>query len=119
MLPRVLDRSQLFLLSADGLFVGMAPPQSYLDIYSSNWSRFVNLTDPEREWHSDFHYFGNNVYAYILKKYAKFLDLVSIQVRSYMCGISNRWRGILLIHHHRSIRTVLRKLFQSCDGGVS
>lgn len=57
----------------------MAPPQSYLDIDSTKFSRFVNLTDPQREWHSDFHYFGANVYAYILQKYASSIDLVHIQ----------------------------------------
>ena len=58
----------------------MAPPQSYLDIYSSSFSRFVNLTD-QREWQKaqDFHYYGANVYAYILQKFGPYIDLVSIQ----------------------------------------
>lgn len=58
----------------------MAPAQSYLDIDSATFSRFVNLTDPkQREWHADFSYFGANVYAYILHRYGDYVDLVSIQ----------------------------------------
>jgi len=57
----------------------MAPPESYLDITSSKFSRFVNLTDSEREWHTEFQYFGENVYAYILQKYGAYVDFVSIQ----------------------------------------
>lgn len=57
----------------------MAPPESYLDIASSKFSRFVNLTDSEREWHTEFQYFGENVYAYILQKYGAYVDFVSVQ----------------------------------------
>ena len=67
---------------ADGRFVSMAPPQSYLDIGSKRFSRYVNLTDTEQErhdWHGDFSYFGANVYAYILQCYGDYVDLVSIQ----------------------------------------
>ena len=66
-------------LDKDGYIVTMAPPQSYLNINSPNFSRYVNLTSPTRPWHSDFHYFGSNVYAYLLAKYNQYIDLVSIQ----------------------------------------
>ena len=68
------------LMKRDGYVVSMAPPQSYLNFQSSSFSRFVNISIPEREWHSDFEYFGNNVYAYLLAKYGDFIDLVSIQL---------------------------------------
>jgi len=58
----------------------MTPPQSYLNIQSSAFSRYVNLTVPTRSWHPEFHYFGSNVYAYILAKYNPYVDLISIQL---------------------------------------
>lgn len=65
----------------DGFFVSVAPPQSYLDIHgTSRFSRYVNLTDPHRQWHSEFHYFGTNVYAYLLAKYDNWIDLISVQL---------------------------------------
>ena len=67
------------LAKQDGFIVGMAPPQSYLDIEESRFSRYVNLTDPKREWHNDFHYFGHNVYSYLLSKYGDSIDFVSVQ----------------------------------------
>ena len=57
----------------------MAPPQSYLNIRSSSFSRYVNLTSPSRVWHPSFHYYGNNVYAYLLARYGEYIDLISIQ----------------------------------------
>jgi hypothetical protein len=67
------------LAKEDGYIVSMAPPQSYLDVTNSNFSRFVNLTDPVRSWHAEFSYFGANVYAYILSKCGEYIDFVSIQ----------------------------------------
>ncbi len=67
------------LAKRDGYIVGMAPPQSYLDIDTSRFSRSVNLTDPDRGWHEEFHYFGYNVYAYLLSKYNPYIDFVSVQ----------------------------------------
>ena len=64
----------------DGHIVTMAPPQSYLDIQSPNFSRYVNLTVPTRSWHPEFHYFGSNVYAYILSHYSSYIDLISVQL---------------------------------------
>jgi len=59
----------------------MAPPQSYLDFEGSGrFSRFVNLTDPERSWHPEFNYFGANVYAYLLERFGDSIDFVSIQL---------------------------------------
>lgn len=67
---------------ADGYIIGMAPPQSYLDAVdgSSHFSRYVNLTDSQRQWHGDFHYFGANVFAYLLAKYGDYIDVVSVQL---------------------------------------
>lgn len=80
-------------MDSDGLIVGMAPPESYLDIESSKFSRYVNLTDAEREWHDSFHYFGQNVYAYILQKYGDCIDFVSVQFyESYS-------RAGMAVHH--------------------
>jgi hypothetical protein len=67
------------LAKEDGYIIGMAPPQSYLDLATTKFSRSVNLTDESRGWHSDFHYFGANVYAYVLAKYGSYIDFVSIQ----------------------------------------
>ena len=67
------------LAKRDGFLVGMAPPQSYLDIEERRFSRFVNHTDPSRGWHNDFHYFGHNVYAYLLSRYGESIDFVSVQ----------------------------------------
>ena len=69
------------LAKHDGLVVSLAPPQSYFDAGSSKFSRYINLTDPSRSWeHSDFHYFGANVYTYIYAKWADSIDFVSIQL---------------------------------------
>jgi hypothetical protein len=43
------------------------------------FSRYVNLTDPMRPWHSHFSYYGANVYAYLLAKYGDYMDFISIQ----------------------------------------
>lgn len=68
------------LAKQDGYLVTLAPPQSYLDIQSSKFSRYVNLTDPTRSWgDKDFSYFGQNVYAYWLAKYGDYIDLVMVQ----------------------------------------
>lgn len=83
------------LAKADGYTIGMAPPQSYLDIHSSKFSRRVDLTEPNRPWHAEFHYFGANVYAYLLSKYGDSIDFVSVQFyESYS-------RAGLSIHHER------------------
>lgn len=67
------------LAKEKGFIVGVAPPQSYLDTQNSRFSRSVNLLDLERKWHEDFHYFGSNVYAYLLAKYGDCLDIISVQ----------------------------------------
>jgi len=67
-----------FLLKKDGYIVSMAPPESYLDISSVKFSRFVNLTYPE-PWHDEFQYHGWNVYAYILAKWNDCIDLIFLQ----------------------------------------
>ena len=98
--------------SMDGYRIGVAPPQSYLDISNHNFSRRVNLTRsdqvPEHDdndgssssssssssWHDDFPYHGANVYAYLLAKYGAYVDFVSIQFyESYS-------RAGRHIHHH-------------------
>ena len=88
------------LAKNDGYIVGMAPAQSYLDIESRRFSRYLNLTDETRtksdDWHSDFQYFGANCYAYLLSKYADAIDFVSIQFyESYSkAGLSCYGRGM-------------------------
>jgi beta-glucosidase len=67
------------LAKEDGYIIGMAPPQSYMDLHSTSFSRYVNLTEPDRPWHDDFHYFGANVYSYLLSKYGDYIDFVSLQ----------------------------------------
>lgn len=67
------------LAKEEGYLVGMAPPQSYLDAQSSSFSRSVKELHEDRTWHADFHYFGKNVYAYLLAKYEDHFDLISIQ----------------------------------------
>jgi hypothetical protein len=65
----------------DGFFVSLAPPQSYLDVHGTRrFSRYVNLTDEHRQWHSEFRYFGTNVYAYLLAKFDDCIDLISVQL---------------------------------------
>ena len=70
----------LNLIITDGFIVSMAPPQSYLDFGTSRFSRFVNLTYPTRTWHSEFSYYGANVYSYLLAKYGDYFDIVSVQL---------------------------------------
>jgi chitinase len=67
------------LAKRDGYIVTMAPAQSYLDPETSRFSRHVNCTDPYRPWHSEFHYFGPNAYAYLLANYGESIDLIAIQ----------------------------------------
>lgn len=62
----------------DGFIVGMAPPQSYLDVHgNSAFSRFVNTTNEKLQ--PTFHYYGVNVYAYLLAKCEHSIDFVSVQ----------------------------------------
>ena len=67
------------LAKKDGYVIGMAPPQSYLDIDSPRFSRYVNLQELDRPWHNEFHYFGANVYSYLLSKFGDSIDFVSVQ----------------------------------------
>jgi hypothetical protein len=51
----------------------MAPPQSYFDVSTPAFSLSL-LNSPSYDndsvdWHSDFHYHGRNVYAYLVSKY--------------------------------------------------
>ena len=46
---------------------------------ATHFSRKVNLQEADRPWHGDFHYFGANVYAYVLAKYGTWIDFVSMQ----------------------------------------
>jgi len=70
----------ILLAKADDYILTIAPPQSYFDIHTSQYSPFLNLTDPTRtSWHADFSYFGRNVYAYWMAKYGDAIDLVMIQ----------------------------------------
>lgn len=91
------------LAKKDGYIVGMAPPQSYLDVQSSMFSRSVNLTDSSRDWHDDFHYFGANVYAYVLSKYGDDIDFVSVQFYE-----SFSRAAMSLYHYHMSQEAYLQ-----------
>ena len=64
----------------DGYIVTMAPAESYVDVSTSRFSRYVNLTYAEDKWHQDFTYHGANVYAYVLAKWPDAIDLISIQL---------------------------------------
>lgn len=68
------------LAKNDGYIVSIAPPQSYLDLSTTQFSRYVNLTHPGRKWHSEFSYAGANVYAYLLARYGDDIDMVSVQL---------------------------------------
>merc|ERR1719240_2127264 len=48
----------------NGYIVTMAPAQSYLDTTTNNFS--LSLTHSYPDYHPDFHYRGQNCYAYIL-----------------------------------------------------
>jgi hypothetical protein len=63
----------------DGLIVSMAPPESYLDISSPRFSRFVNHTYAQDDWHQDFQYHGWNVYAYLLVRYNHVFHFIFLQ----------------------------------------
>ncbi|VEU45284.1 unnamed protein product [Pseudo-nitzschia multistriata] len=92
------------LAKRDGFIVGMAPPQSYLDIEESRFSRYVNFTDPDRGWHGEFHYFGHNVYAYLLSKYGDYIDFVSVQFyESYSRA------ALEVFHNHVAPETYLER----------
>lgn len=67
------------LIHKDGLIVSMAPPESYLDISSSRFSRFVNHTYTQDDWHLDFQYHGCNVYAYLLARYNHAFHFIFLQ----------------------------------------
>lgn len=67
------------LAKQQGLIVSMAPPESYLDITTPRFSRFVNLTYADDPWHLDFSYHGANVYAYVLAKWGDTIDFVFLQ----------------------------------------
>ncbi|GMI30141.1 hypothetical protein TeGR_g10554 [Tetraparma gracilis] len=70
------------LLHDDGLIVSMAPPESYLDIQTAEFSKFVNLTYPDDDWNTDpvFSYHGHNTYAVPLAMYPDAFDFVSVQI---------------------------------------
>ncbi|CAJ1936537.1 unnamed protein product [Cylindrotheca closterium] len=68
------------LANEDGYIIGMAPPQSYFDLGRSSFSRSVNLAEPDRRWHNEFHYFGSNVYAYLFSRFGAYINFVSVQL---------------------------------------
>jgi len=68
------------LAKQDGYLVSITPAESYLDFSTEKFSRYVNLSYPNDDWHQDFLYHGSNVYAYILAKYEKSIDMISIQL---------------------------------------
>ena len=69
-------------IDTGGKFVSIAPAQSYMNINSSRFSRYVNLTDPTGNRpapYSTFSFYGSNVYAYLVQQYGDWIDLISIQ----------------------------------------
>jgi len=52
------------LPKASGRFVSLAPPQSYLDASTDEFS--LSLALPARCWHAEFAYAGRNAYAALL-----------------------------------------------------
>ena len=95
------------LAKHDGYIIGMAPPQSYLDIQTPKFSRYVNLTETDRKWHSEFHYFGANVYAYLLSKYESSIDFVSVQFYE-----SFSRAGMNIYHYNKSQAAYLQSYVQ-------
>lgn len=62
-----------------GLLATLAPPQSYFDVTTQEFNRFLNNSDPQ--WHPEFHYMGRNSYAYLLAAApAGTFDLVEVQL---------------------------------------
>ena len=53
----------------DGYLVSLVPPESYLDVTTSGFDRWLNHSYPE--WHHDFVYHGRNIYALWLAKYGR------------------------------------------------
>ena len=56
------------LLHDAGYIVSLVPPESYLDVQTTEFSRFVNLTYPGELWPGEtpatqFSYHGHNAYA--------------------------------------------------------
>lgn len=97
----------------DGYTVGMAPPQSYLDLHGDGrFSRRVNLKEPARAWHPEFSYFGRNVYAYLLAKFGDSIDFVSIQFyESYSKA------GMALHEEHITAADYLQRFVESAAEG--
>ena len=62
-----------------GLLATLAPPQSYFDVTTQQFNRFLNNTDPD--FHPEFHYMGRNSYAYLLAAAPPgTFDLVEVQL---------------------------------------
>ena len=70
------------LLKKNGFIVSMAPPESYLDPTTSEFS--LSLLHNYPEWEEEFPnftYHGRNAYAYLIAKYSiKNFDFVSVQL---------------------------------------
>jgi len=70
------------LLHSAGYIVSMAPPESYLDIQTSEFSKYVNLTYPADDWDTTpaFSYHGHNTYVVPLAMYPDAFDFISVQI---------------------------------------
>ena len=70
------------LLKKNNYIVSMAPAESYLDVYTNEFS--LSLLHNHDEWKNefpDFNYHGRNVYAYLLAKFSvDTFDFISIQL---------------------------------------
>ena len=70
------------LMKEEGYIVSMAPPESYLDSTTSEFSLALTYNYPEWEKEvPDFTYHGRNAYAYLIAKYSiNTFDFVSVQL---------------------------------------
>lgn len=70
------------ILHDQGFIISMAPPESYLDIQTTTFSKYVNLTYPSDDWGDDppFSYHGHNTYAVPLALEPDAFDFISIQI---------------------------------------
>ena len=98
-------------IKQSGRFVSLAPPQSYLDCTTPDFSLSVGL--PARCWHPEFTYAGRSVYAALLALApADTYDFVSLQLYE-----SWSLAACALYLRHEPPGTYLRALVRGMDAG--
>mmetsp|Transcript_15774 Transcript_15774/g.22533 ORF Transcript_15774/g.22533 Transcript_15774/m.22533 type:complete len:425 (+) Transcript_15774:51-1325(+) len=98
-----------------GYTVSMAPAESYLDIPNSKFSRYVNLTYPDDNWHHEFSYHGASVYAYILAKWGDCIDFISVQFYESFSHAAYDIKK-LGVAPHEFLIAYIQRLFDSLEG---